>query len=134
MSSWFREYGDRSSGLVGFALTLLLLLSGIWQLTAIAAVIAGAMRRRPRRAFLVGFLSVAFAWGGFYAAYFLLTPAANLLALFSAILGLGSAAWPVVLLVMLGLSGLLGGLFAVVGSLAVRLVTPSPVAMPPGPP
>lgn len=133
MPSWLREYGNRQAFLVGFGLALLLLLTGIWQLTAVAALVAGILRRRPSRAFLVGFLSIAAAWGGFYLAYFLLTPAADLMALFSAVLGLGAAAWPAVLLIMLLLAGLLGGFFSLVGALGIQLVVPPREAVGSGP-
>ena len=109
--------------LVGFLLTLVFLAVGAWQLSVLAAAVAGVLSGRGRAGAIRGIQAVAPAWFVWLLALSLLGPVDRVVVLFGGILGGG---WgPVVLLLVLVpvLLGLFGGL---AGGYLAELVAPEP--------
>lgn len=112
-----------------FALALLLVFTGIWQLAFAAGFVGGLLGKRGRRDFGLGFLGVAFGWGGHLLWLYVFRPAGELASLFVQILGLSAGLGgvvPVLTLLIGGLAGGLGGLAgAYLGQLAFPVATAS---------
>jgi len=109
--------------LVGSVLTLVVLAVGAWQLSVLAAAVAGFLSGRGRAGAIRGIQAVAPAWFVWLLALSLLGPVDRVVVLFGGILGGG---WgPVVLLLVLVpvLLGLFGGL---AGGYLAELVAPEP--------
>lgn len=123
----------RVTALVTFSLAALLLLLRTWQLAFLAGFVGGMLTSRASRAFLLGALSVAFAWAGWLIALYDVYPAFALSELVVQVLGLGAAFWWLLPFLTLLLGFLTGGLGALTGHFGARLflwAEPVPVASP----
>lgn len=102
-------------------LAYLLTLTGIWQLILAAGVLGGLLLKRAGRAFLVGFVAGALAWGiplGLSALVYPLGRASELLV---GILGLSASLSFLPAVLALLIAGLTTALGALLGAYAYRL-------------
>ncbi len=127
----FREFSAWKIFLSGFVLALLLLLTGTWQLAYLAGFLVGILSMRARRALLLGALGVSTAWAAYLVYVFVAGQGLQLAELVGRVLGVGSSAWWLLLLLTLVLGVLLGAIGGLTGYTASRLfLWESPSAVP----
>ncbi len=117
----FREFSAWKIFLSGFVLALLLLLTGTWQLAYLAGFLVGILSMRARRALLLGALGVSTAWAAYLVYVFVAGQGLQLAELVGRVLGVGSSAWWLLLLMTLVLGVLLGAIGGLTGYTASRL-------------
>ena len=127
----FPAVGRRVAFLAGFALALILLLTGTWQLALLAGFLAGMFSPRGSLAALIGGVSVASAWAAYLLYVFVLGEGLPLANLVGEILGVGPGSWWLLtfLTLVLGLLvGAVGGLLGFTGSRLFLWEEPSAAA------
>ncbi len=116
------------TALVGFALTLIFLAVGVWQLTVVAAAVAGYLAGRGRAGAYRGIQAVGPAWFLWLLALSLVAPVEDLVLILGSILGGG---WGLVVLLAALVPVLLGLFGGMAGGYLAELRTPA--AMEAGP-
>ena len=111
----------KSPALLGAALTAVFLLSSVWQLTVLAAGIAGFLARSGRRGGVAGAQAAVGGWAAWILAWSVLGPVGPFLGVFAEILGLPGIAAPLVLVVVFLLAFFLGLAAVFVGGYAAEL-------------
>ncbi len=120
--------------LVGFALALLFLAAGAWQLGVLAAAVAGYLAGKGRAGAVRGVQALAPAWFLWLLVLSLLNPAVDRLAvILGGILGGG---WGVVVLLLVLIPVLMGLFGGLAGGYLAEILAPGPreAETPPAPP
>ncbi len=110
------------TALVGFALTLVFLAPGLWQLSVVAAAVAGFLSGRGRAGAYRGIQAVAPAWVLWILAISLVAPVEELVEILGSILGGG---WGLVVLLMVLVPIVLGLFGGMAGGYLAELVMPA---------
>ena len=111
----------KSPAVLGAALTAVFLLTSVWQLTVLAAGIAGFLARSGRRGGVAGAQAAVGGWAVWILAWSLLGPVGPFLGVFAEILGLPGAAAPIVFVIVFLFALLLGLAAGFVGGYAAEL-------------
>lgn len=110
------------TALVGFALTLIFLAVGLWQLSVVAAALAGFLSGRGRAGAYRGIQAVAPAWVLWILAISLVAPVEDLVEILGSILGGG---WGLVVLLMVLVPIVLGLFGGMAGGYLAELTMPA---------
>ena len=110
------------TALVGFALTLVFLAVGLWQLSVVAAAVAGFLSGRGRAGAYRGIQAVAPAWVLWILAISLVAPVEDLVLILGGILGGG---WGFVVLLMILVPIVLGLFGGMAGGYLAELMMPA---------
>jgi hypothetical protein len=124
LADFFRKAQGYLIGFVSIAiLGFLFELAGWWFLMLLAGGFGGFLMKKPgHKSFLIGFLSVALVWFGFFIVLMILGPVFELMALITTILGFLEG-FPAALMIMtIIIGGLLGGLGAWNGTYIASLI------------
>ncbi|TFF90261.1 MAG: hypothetical protein EU548_03935 [Promethearchaeota archaeon] len=105
--------------ILAFFLSLAIELTGIYLLMIIVGIIAGILIKKGWHSFIVGFGSVALAWGIYFILFSFIGPLGELLNLIGVILGVHGS---LLIFISILLGGLLGGVGALVGAYAFQLI------------
>lgn len=124
MSALRRAHSWNTVLFVVFLLAIVFVYTGIWQLAFAAGYVGGLFGKRGRRDFALGFLGVAFAWGGHLVWMYVFAQGAAVASLLAEILGLSAGAGVVVPVLALLIGGITGGLGALLGAYAGQLALP----------
>ena len=110
------------TALVGFALTLVFLAVGLWQLGVVAGAVAGFLSRRGRTGAYRGIQAVGPAWILWILAISLVAPVEDLVLILGGILGGG---WGLVVLLMILVPIVLGLFGGMAGGYLAELMMPA---------
>lgn len=124
MSAFRRAHAWNTVLFSVFLLAIVLVYTGIWQLAFVAGYVGGFLGKRGRRDFALGFLGVAFAWGGHLVWVYAFAQGGAVASLLAEILGLSAGAGVVVPILTLLIGGIVGGLGALLGAYAGQLTLP----------
>ncbi|MHA1131598.1 MAG: hypothetical protein ACTSQI_09585 [Candidatus Helarchaeota archaeon] len=113
--------------IVGFIFIIILgflfELAGWWFLMLLAGGVGGFLMKKPgHKSFLIGFLSIALVWFGFFIVLMIIGPIFELMALVMSILGVLEGLPSALMLITIIIGGLLGGLGAWNGTYIASLI------------
>src|SRR5712691_7185949 len=98
----------KSPAVIGTAFAAVLLLTGVWQLTVVAAGVAGFLARSGRRGAAAGAQAAVGGWAIWIAAWSVLGPVGPFLGVFVETLGLPGSAAPFIVAVVFLIALVLG--------------------------
>jgi hypothetical protein len=104
--------------ITGFTLAFLLELTGIYLLMLLAGCATGFFVKRGWLSFIIGFVSVALAWGTYFIVFALICPLGEFVELIGSIIGISGT---ILIVLSLIIGGLLGGIGALVGAYVTQL-------------
>ncbi|MFX1358345.1 MAG: hypothetical protein ACFFA8_13820 [Promethearchaeota archaeon] len=105
--------------IIAFALAFFLELTGIYLLMLLAGGVAGFFVKRGWISFIIGFMSVALAWGVYFIVFAFIGPLSEFFELIGSIIGLSGL---ILMVLSLTIGGLLGGTGALVGAYITQLI------------
>ncbi len=111
----------KSPAVVGTALVAVLLLTGVWQFTVVAAGVAGFLARSGRRGAAAGAQAAVGGWAIWIAVWSVLGPVGPFLGVFVETLGLPGDAAPLVVFIVFLLAFVLGLASGFAGGYAAEL-------------
>ena len=105
--------------IIAFGLAMVLESTGIYLLMLVAGGIAGFFVKKGWLSFIIGFVSVALAWGLYFVFFAFIGPLGEFFALLEVIIGISGMILMVMALIF---AGLMGGVAALVGAYLTQLI------------
>ncbi|MFX0141013.1 MAG: hypothetical protein ACFFDN_45660 [Candidatus Hodarchaeota archaeon] len=104
--------------IIAFTLAILLELTGLYLLMLLAGGVAGFFVKKGWLSFIIGFMSVALAWGTYFIVFVFIGPLGEFFELIGSIIGISGV---ILMILSLIVGGLLGGVGALVGAYITQL-------------
>ncbi len=105
--------------IIAFVLALYLEITGVYLLMLLVGGVAGFFVKRGWLSFIIGFMSVALAWGIYFIFFAFIGPLGEFFILIGSIIGISGV---ILMILSLIIGGLLGGIGALVGAYTTQLI------------
>jgi len=105
--------------IIAFVLALYLEITGIYLLMLLVGGVAGFFVKKGWLSFIIGFMSVAIAWGIYFIFFAFVGPLGEFFELIGSIIGISGV---ILMILSLIIGGLLGGIGALVGAYTTQLI------------
>lgn len=105
--------------IIAFVLALYLEITGIYLLMLLVGGVAGFFVKKGWLSFIIGFMSVAIAWGIYFIFFAFIGPLGEFFELIGSIIGISGV---ILMILSLIIGGLLGGVGALVGAYTTQLI------------
>ncbi len=105
--------------IISFVLALYLEITGIYLLMLLVGGVAGFFVKKGWLSFIIGFMSVALAWGIYFIFFAFIGPLGEFFELIGSIIGISGV---ILMILSLIIGGLLGGVGALVGAYTTQLI------------
>jgi len=105
--------------IISFVLALCLEITGIYLLMLLVGGVAGFFVKKGWLSFIIGFMSVALAWGIYFIFFAFIGPLGEFFELIGSIIGISGV---ILMILSLIIGGLLGGVGALVGAYTTQLI------------